>query len=94
MSGSKVKTERWRNYWDKHSESYDREMAFFDRRLFANSRDWVCSQAVGNVLEVAIGTGLNLAHLWGSKTSAHGPGLCREVVFVDKSAEDRMTGNG
>ncbi len=35
---------------------------FFDRHLFAGSRDWICSRASGPVLEVAIGTGLNLAH--------------------------------
>jgi hypothetical protein len=51
-----------RRYWDKQAGSYDRQMGFFDRHLFAGSRDWVCSRAAGQVLEVAIGTGLNLAH--------------------------------
>ncbi len=54
--------ERLRRYWDKHAGSYDKQMGFFDRHLFAGSRDWVCSRARGQVLEVAIGTGLNLAH--------------------------------
>jgi len=54
--------ERLRRYWDKHAGSYDKQMTFFDRHLFAGSRDWVCSRAEGQVLEVAIGTGLNLAH--------------------------------
>ncbi len=54
--------ERLRHYWDKHAGSYDKQMGFFDRHLFAGSRDWVCSRAQGQVLEVAIGTGLNLAH--------------------------------
>jgi len=53
-------SERLRRYWDKHSGSYDRQMRFFDRRLFGESRAWVCRQATGEVLEVAIGTGLNL----------------------------------
>lgn len=52
--------ERLRRYWDKHARSYDRQMRFFDRTLFGESRAWVCSQGVGEVLEVAIGTGLNL----------------------------------
>ncbi|MGP4089382.1 class I SAM-dependent methyltransferase [Streptomyces sp. KR55] len=52
--------ERLRRYWDKHARSYDRQMRFFDRTLFAESGTWVCSQANGDVLEVAIGTGLNL----------------------------------
>ncbi|UQA94418.1 class I SAM-dependent methyltransferase [Streptomyces halobius] len=53
-------TERLRRYWDKHARSYDRQMRFFDRTLFGESRAWVCSQASGDVLEVAIGTGRNL----------------------------------
>lgn len=35
-------------------------MGFFDRHLFGDSRQWVCSRATGQTLEVAIGTGLNL----------------------------------
>jgi hypothetical protein len=55
-------TDRWRRYWDKQANGYDRSMGFLDRVLFADSRSWVCRQAVGEVLEVAIGTGLNLSH--------------------------------
>lgn len=54
--------ERLRRNWDRHASSYDREMGFFDRHFFGDSRDWVCSKASGDVLEVAIGTGLNLVH--------------------------------
>ncbi|MDD9375676.1 methyltransferase domain-containing protein [Streptomyces sp. ZAF1911] len=52
--------ERLRRYWDAHARSYDRQMRFFERTLFGENRAWVCSQATGEVLEVAIGTGLNL----------------------------------
>src|SRR5216683_3233740 len=48
------------HYWDKHASSYDREMAFMERWLFMGGREWVCRQAVGDVLEVAIGTGRNI----------------------------------
>ena len=57
---SEKRAQRLRRYWDKHARSYDREMGFFDRHLFRDSRQWVCSQATGEILEVAIGTGLNL----------------------------------
>ncbi len=52
--------QRWHRYWDKKSRSYDREMQFMERTLFGDSRSWACSQAHGDVLEVAVGTGLNL----------------------------------
>ncbi|MEV7095113.1 class I SAM-dependent methyltransferase [Amycolatopsis sp. NPDC051045] len=55
-----TKAERWRRYWDRKSTTYDAEMGVWDRRLFGDSREWACGQAAGEVLEVAIGTGLNL----------------------------------
>jgi ubiquinone/menaquinone biosynthesis C-methylase UbiE len=54
--------ERLRRYWDKHAPSYDKQMGVFDRYLFADSRDWICTKATGTTLEVAVGTGLNLTH--------------------------------
>ncbi|TDV46378.1 phosphatidylethanolamine N-methyltransferase /phosphatidyl-N-methylethanolamine N-methyltransferase [Actinophytocola oryzae] len=35
-------------------------MAYWERKLFRDSRQWACGQATGDVLEVAVGTGLNL----------------------------------
>jgi ubiquinone/menaquinone biosynthesis C-methylase UbiE len=55
-------TERVRSVQDKEAPRYDRQMNFFDRVLFADGRQWACSQARGDVLEIAIGTGRNLAH--------------------------------
>ena len=47
-------------YWDKQAGRYDRAMDFWDRHLFGDSRPWACGRAVGEVLEVAVGTGRNL----------------------------------
>jgi ubiquinone/menaquinone biosynthesis C-methylase UbiE len=53
-------TERIRRFQDKHAGRYDREIAVFERILFAGGREWVCSQAKGKVLELACGTARNL----------------------------------
>jgi ubiquinone/menaquinone biosynthesis C-methylase UbiE len=53
--------QRLRRYWDRHARTYDRQIAVWERRLFPDGRRWVCSQATGDVLEVAIGTGRNLS---------------------------------
>jgi len=62
MPGSAGRDERLRRKWDRHAGTYDQEMGVLDRHLFGDSRDWVCSRVSGQILEVAIGTGLNLAH--------------------------------
>src|SRR5690606_28146924 len=53
---------RLMRYWDRQAGAYDRRMAFAERRFFADTRRWLCGQAAGDTLEVAIGTGLNLPH--------------------------------
>jgi ubiquinone/menaquinone biosynthesis C-methylase UbiE len=60
MSADELNRDRWRRYWDKESASYDKQMQFFERLLAPDTRAWVCSQAIGQTLEVGIGTGLNL----------------------------------
>jgi ubiquinone/menaquinone biosynthesis C-methylase UbiE len=57
-----AETERVLGLYEKEAGKYDREMNFFDRLLFAGGREWVCSQAAGDVLEIGIGTGRNLPH--------------------------------
>jgi len=51
-----------RRYYDKTAGRYDRQISFFERVLFGGGREWVCSQADGEVLELAVGTGRNLRH--------------------------------
>jgi len=57
-----LETERVRKLQDKEAPRYDRQISFFERVLFGGGREWVCSQAEGEVLEIAAGTGRNLAH--------------------------------
>jgi ubiquinone/menaquinone biosynthesis C-methylase UbiE len=55
-----METERVRRIQDKTAPSYDRRIGFFERVLFGDGRRWVCSQATGEVLEIAVGTARNL----------------------------------
>jgi ubiquinone/menaquinone biosynthesis C-methylase UbiE len=54
--------ERTRRLWDRYAPRYDRQIRISERLLFPDGRSWACSQASGDVLEVAVGTGLNLPH--------------------------------
>ena len=56
-------TARSRRLWDQIAPRYDRDMRRLEPLLFGrDARPWVCAQASGDVLDVAIGTGLNLPH--------------------------------
>jgi ubiquinone/menaquinone biosynthesis C-methylase UbiE len=55
-------TDAVRGHYDKTASRYDRQIKFFERVLFGDGRQWVCSQAQGDVLEIAAGTGRNLRH--------------------------------
>jgi ubiquinone/menaquinone biosynthesis C-methylase UbiE len=53
------RTERVRRHYDRSAESYDRLIAWAERVFFGGGREWVCSRARGETLEIAIGTGRN-----------------------------------
>jgi ubiquinone/menaquinone biosynthesis C-methylase UbiE/predicted ester cyclase len=53
-------TERVQRIFDKQAPKYDKSMARFERLLFSGNREWVCSRAEGEVLELAAGTARNL----------------------------------
>jgi ubiquinone/menaquinone biosynthesis C-methylase UbiE len=57
-----AETERVRRIWEKLAPRYDKDIKLFERVLFAGGREWACSQAKGEVLEIAVGTGRNLAY--------------------------------
>lgn len=52
-------TGRVRRHYDRTATKYNRQISLFERVLFGDGRQWVCSQASGDVLEIAIGTGRN-----------------------------------
>lgn len=60
MSTEASELQRRRRHWNRHARTYDRQMGFLDRKVFGDTRSWVCQRASGDVLEVAVGTGLNL----------------------------------
>lgn len=60
MRGPGGQTERVRRHYDRSAESYDRLIALAERAFFGGGREWVCSRARGEVLEIAAGTGRNL----------------------------------
>lgn len=53
-------TARVRSIMDRRARDYDRVMDWNEKLLFGGGREWVCSQAQGEVLEIAVGTGRNL----------------------------------
>ncbi len=56
-------TARSRQLWDRMAPRYDRDMRRLEPLLFGrDARPSVCAQASGDVLDVAVGTGLNLPH--------------------------------
>jgi ubiquinone/menaquinone biosynthesis C-methylase UbiE len=62
LSGLDPETERVRSIFDRLAPRYDRIVRIAETVMFAGGRSWACSQAQGDVLEVAVGTGRNFAY--------------------------------
>lgn len=57
-----MSADKFRQHWDEQAGTFDRMIAPLERRWLGAGREWVCSRARGDVLEVAVGTGLNFGH--------------------------------
>lgn len=75
--------DRVRTIYETAAAKYDRSMRFSEPVLLGNARQWACARAQGEVLELAIGTGLNLA-LYRSDVRLTGIELSPAMLAVAK----------
>src|SRR4051794_34278946 len=76
--GTQLTPARVRRHFDAHAGEYDRQFGAAEQRLLGEQRRWATSRARGRVLELAVGTGLNLPLY---------PREVRHVLGVDLSEE-------
>src|SRR2546428_10272262 len=86
---STPETERVRRIWEKLAPKYDKLIKFPERWLFAGGRDWVCTQATGNVLEIAVGTGRNFEH-YPADVRLTGIDLSESMVGIAKRTAESL----
>ncbi|MBA8826172.1 ubiquinone/menaquinone biosynthesis C-methylase UbiE [Saccharopolyspora lacisalsi] len=55
-------TSRARRQYDAYAPHYDSDTRHYERAMLGDGRSWACSQARGETLEIAVGTGRNLDH--------------------------------
>ncbi len=55
-------SERFRDFWERQAATYDAMIRPVEARFLRGTRRWVAERATGAILEVAIGTGLNLPY--------------------------------
>ena len=86
---TRQETERVRRVQDKHAGGYDRQISFFERILFGDGREWVCSQAKGRVLELACGTARNLP-FYPSDVELTGIELSPEMLALGRERAEEL----
>ncbi|HEU5156067.1 MAG TPA: class I SAM-dependent methyltransferase [Streptosporangiaceae bacterium] len=73
-----------RRVFDRFADRYDPLMARWERLLFPGSREWVAGHARGLVVEIAVGTGLNLP-LYPAGTKVIGIELSEPMLKVARA---------
>jgi SAM-dependent methyltransferase len=76
-------------HYEGRAARYDRLVRIPERLLFSDGREWVCRRAVGDVLELAIGTGRNLP-LYPTNVSLTGVELSPAMLAVARRRAERL----
>jgi ubiquinone/menaquinone biosynthesis C-methylase UbiE len=84
-----AETERVRKIQDREAARYDRQISVFERVLFGDGRRWVCEQARGDVLELAIGTARNLPY-YPSDVTLTGIELSPEMLAIGRRRAEQL----
>jgi ubiquinone/menaquinone biosynthesis C-methylase UbiE len=84
-----AESERVRRIWERVAPRYDRKMRRPERLLFGGGREWVCSRARGDVLEISIGTGRNLP-LYGPDVRLTGIDISAAMLELAKRRADGL----
>ncbi len=78
--GREPTRDRVESHFDRSAAAYDRGMGMIERQILGQHRTWATSHASGRVLELAVGTGLNLALYPAAVTSVIGVELSRQML--------------
>jgi ubiquinone/menaquinone biosynthesis C-methylase UbiE len=78
--------------FDKEADRYDRQMGLFERFVLGSARQWAIAQAHGRVVEIAVGTGLNLPLYSADVEGVVGVDLSKEMLDLAhrRVAEQRL----
>jgi ubiquinone/menaquinone biosynthesis C-methylase UbiE len=86
---AETRTDRQRRVWDKSAPTYDKQIALLERIWFPGGREWIGARARGRVLEVAVGTGLNLDH-YDADVTLTGVELSPEMLALARARAARL----
>jgi ubiquinone/menaquinone biosynthesis C-methylase UbiE len=82
-------TERVRSIYDKMADRYDGMIRLSEKLFVGDGRRWVCAQAHGDVLEIAIGTGRNLP-LYPQEVHLTGVDVSPAMLAVARQRANRL----
>lgn len=83
--GADAETARVERIFDRMADGYDRQIGWSERLMLGHARQWAVHRATGDVVELAVGTGLNLP-LYGSEAnSVVGVDLSERMLIVARS---------